>query len=343
MFRILVLVFCLVALPAHAAGQPVVLLPAALAGSLASLGLPGSPQAVVWHDANEALRLLQAGPQGSPPALAVLPARAADEAVRQGLLAPLPPEEAAASPDSLRLPSDPDANLARPWLWDATGIGYDALAASPPASLKELWMPGHAGSVALPDDAERVMEMTLLLLGYPADDADPGHIDQARQFLSGLVPRALVGASPAFAPLADGSAGIGIFNATDVARARRDAVLPRADFAAPEDGFLLRPLYVVLPKTASADAQALAQALLTPEAEVRAAAASLMAPADPAAVSLLPPELRALPPASLSPETLRLGRLALPTPDALAAYRAAWKALRALPGAKSSAVSPTLP
>lgn len=315
-------IFLFMVLPA--AGQTV-LVPQGLTGpdAVQALGLPATTRALAWRDADEALRLLRE----ARPVLAVLPARAAAEAVETGLLAPLGQESA--SPARLRLPADQEARLARPWLWTATGLGHDAYAPLPaPSSLKELWMPASAGRVALPGDPERVLPLTLLLLGWEAVEGDAAKVDQACAFLGRITRSAHVGADPSWLPLADGSAAIGIFDASDAVLADRDATLPRAAFALPADGFLLQPLYLVVPATAGAQGQALAASLLAPAAQAAAADRLGFLPVDAAALPLLPPDLAASALASQPSETLDKGRVVLPSPRAMREWRACWKGLR---------------
>jgi len=318
------LLLCLL-LPARPIlGQTTALLPRGLTApeTAAALGLPAGRRVAAWRDADEALQLLRE----TRPAVAVLPARAASEALAAGLLAPL--AQASDSPAALRLPADPEARLARPWLWSATGLGHDAYTPLPaPVSLKQLWMPAFAGRSALPDDPERVLPLTLLLLGWDAAEGDAAKVGQACAFLGRITRGARTGAAPSWLPLADGSAALGIFDADDAVLANRDAALPRAAFALPEDGFLLQPLFLAVPKDAGAEGQTLAASLLAPKVQATAADRLAVLPADPAALALLPQDLAASPLAVLPPETLGKGRLVLPSPQALAAWRACWKGL----------------
>jgi len=317
---------CLLWTVLPASGQNLaVLMPRALSGAdiPSTLGLPTAARVLPWRDPDEALRLLRE----TRPALAVLPARAASEALAAGLLAPL--AQVSESPARLRLPADAEARYARPWLWTATGIAHDAYAPLPERpSLKLLWMPPFAGKAALPDDPERVLPLTFMLLGWPADEADAKKVRQACDFLDRIVKNAQVGADPSWSPLADGSAAIGIFDASDAILADRDASLPRDAFELPADGFLLQPLYLVVPAATSGEGQPLAAALLTPEAVAKAADRLGYLPADPGVLPQLPQDIAASPLATLPPETLDKGRVVIPAKDALERWRAGWKALR---------------
>lgn len=320
----LVLAWLLAAALPVSGQTPAVLLPRALFGSdvPAALGLPAGTRVATWGDADEAMRRLRE----SKPALAALPPRAAAEAIAAGLLAPLAAGE---HPDWLRLPADPEARFARPWLWTATGIAHDAYAPLPaPASLKQLWMPAYSEKVALPADPERVLPLTLMLLGWPPEEADAKRLKQTCDFLGRITRSAQTGASPAWRPLADGSATIGIFDASDAVLVDRDAALPRTAFDLPADGFLLQPLYLVVPSADSGAGQPLAAALLTPEIQARAADRLGFLPADPAALPLLPQDLASSPLASLPSETLAKGRIVVPSQDALQRWRACWRSLR---------------
>lgn len=321
----LVLAWLLAAALPVSGQTPAVLLPRALSGSdvPAALGLPAGTRVAAWGDADEALRLLRE----SKPALAALPPRAAAEAMAAGLLTPL--ATASEHPDRLRLPADPEARFARPWLWTATGIAHDAYAPLPaPASLKQLWMPAYAEKVALPADPERVLPLTLMLLGWPPDEADAKRVKQTCDFLGRITRTAQTGFSPAWRPLADGSAAIGIFDASDAVLADRDAALPRTAFDLPGDGFLLQPLYLVVPAADSGAGQPFVAALLAPEVQAKAADRLGFLPADPAALPLLPQDLASSPLASLPPETLAKGRVVVPSQDALQRWRACWRSLR---------------
>ncbi len=99
-------------------------------------------------------------------------------------------------------------------------------------------------------------------------------------------------------------------------------------FELPADGFLLQPLFLVVPAAASGEGQPLAAALLAPEAVAKAADRLGYLPADPAALPLLPQELAASPLALLPSETLDKGRVVIPAKDTLDRWRSGWKALR---------------
>jgi len=92
--------------------------------------------------------------------------------------------------DLLNKPFDPKNDYSLPYFWGTTGIVVNKKYFNPAdvQSWSDLWKPEFKNQIMMLDDTHDVFSMGLMVLGYPASDANPQHIYQAYLKLKTLMP-----------------------------------------------------------------------------------------------------------------------------------------------------------
>lgn len=112
----------------------------------------------------------------------------------QGLLLPLDkkqlPNFKNLGKQFVNQPFDPDNSYSVPYMWGSTSIAVntDLLGKNLVNNLADLWKPELKGKLLLPNDSREVIGLGLKVLGYPINDTDPVHLEQAYNKLKELMP-----------------------------------------------------------------------------------------------------------------------------------------------------------
>jgi spermidine/putrescine transport system substrate-binding protein len=112
----------------------------------------------------------------------------------QGLLLPLDkkllPNFKNLGKQFINQPFDPDNSYSVPYMWGSTSIAVNTelLGNGTVTSLADLWKPELKGKLLLPNDSREVIGLGLKVLGYPINDANPAHLEQAYKKLKELMP-----------------------------------------------------------------------------------------------------------------------------------------------------------
>jgi len=89
---------------------------------------------------------------------------------------------------------DPDNKYSIPYIWGATGIGYNAdmIDESSVKSWGDLWDAKWEGQLMMMDDSREVFHIALSKLGYSPNTTNPAEIKEAYEELKKLMPNVLV-------------------------------------------------------------------------------------------------------------------------------------------------------
>jgi len=89
---------------------------------------------------------------------------------------------------------DPDNKYSIPYIWGATGIGYNAdmIDESEVKSWGDLWDAKWEGQLMMMDDSREVFHIALSKLGYSPNTTNPAEIKEAYEELKKLMPNVLV-------------------------------------------------------------------------------------------------------------------------------------------------------
>ncbi len=190
---------------------------------------------------------------------------------------------------------DPEGRFSLPYTYGLSGLLYNAQKIPGPVdSWRILWDERHAGRILMFDDMLECFHLAHRLLGFDMDDRDPAHLDAAlellrqqkpllRKYESNLVNEMLLSGDVDLAMNWNGSA-------VKLVRAHPQ----QFKFVVPQEGSLLFVDNLCLLKTAPNPdaAYRFLDFLLDPPHAARNMQSILYAMPIPAAVALLPPELR---------------------------------------------------
>ena len=220
----------------------------------------------------------------------------------QGLLLPLDkkqlPNLKNIGPKFTNQSFDPDNSYSLPYMWGSTSIAVntDMLGKDTVRDLADLWKPELKGRLLLPNDSREVIGIGLKVLGYPINDRDPAHLEQAYLKLKELMPsvRTFDSDSPKQALLSGEVAAGVIWNGEAfIANGENPAIA----YLYPKEGFSLWLDSFCIPKGAAniAEAHLFLDYILRPE--VAAVISQEMGYSSPNAAALehLPAEVRSNP------------------------------------------------
>ncbi|RPH42133.1 MAG: extracellular solute-binding protein [Desulfobulbaceae bacterium] len=173
----------------------------------------------------------------------------------QGLLMPLDkkqlPNLKHIGPQFINQSFDPENSYSVPYMWGSTSLAVNTelLGTDTIRNLADLWKPELKGKLLLPNDSREVMGIGLKVLGYPINDTDPVHLEQAFRKLKELIPsvRTFDSDSPKQALLSgEVAAGVVWNGEAYIANAENPAIT----YLYPKEGFSLWLDSFCLPKGA---------------------------------------------------------------------------------------------
>ncbi len=191
---------------------------------------------------------------------------------------------------------DPKNQYSLPFVWGTTGIAVNRTLYS--GSIKGyrdlLTKEDLKGKFSLLDDVREAIGAALKSQGLSLNTKNPADLEKAKQVLLAARPRVKAFTSETVAPLATGEIAVAQAYMTDALQARRKAGGSKIDFILPEEGGTLWVDNLVIPKGAVsiAEAHEFINFILEPSSLVTTATAVYVAPANTAAVSLLPVDFR---------------------------------------------------
>jgi spermidine/putrescine transport system substrate-binding protein len=205
-------------------------------------------------------------------------------------------------------PWDPDLRWGVPYLWTATGIGFNRSLNPAPRAWADLWDARLKGRLTMLDDPEDVIGASLKRLGLPFQSTDPGQLLRAKRALieQKAIVRAYLNAEVRDQFMA-GDVLVAQMWATTAVQAIDAA--PSLDFAFPLEGF---PLYaenaVILRESRRYElAHEFLNYLLRPRVAAAIADATRTATANAAGRALLPDAIRSSSALYPPPEVMRRG------------------------------------
>lgn len=96
--------------------------------------------------------------------------------------------------NNLNKPFDPNNEYSIPYIWGATGIGYNTntVKADSITAWADLWDPKYEGQLMMMDDAREFFHLGLKKLGFSANTTNPAEIKAAYEELKKIMPNVLV-------------------------------------------------------------------------------------------------------------------------------------------------------
>lgn len=97
-------------------------------------------------------------------------------------------------PNNLNKPFDPNNEYSIPYIWGATGIGYntESVKVGSIDAWGDLWDPKYKGQLLMMDDAREFFHIALKKLGFSANTTNPKEIKAAYEELKKIMPNVLL-------------------------------------------------------------------------------------------------------------------------------------------------------
>lgn len=97
-------------------------------------------------------------------------------------------------PNNLNKPFDPNNEYSIPYIWGATGIGYNTESVKSDSinAWADLWDPTYKGQLLMMDDAREFFHIALKKLGFSANTTNPEEIKAAYEELKKIMPNVLL-------------------------------------------------------------------------------------------------------------------------------------------------------
>lgn len=97
-------------------------------------------------------------------------------------------------PNNLNKPFDPNNEYSIPYIWGATGIGYNTESVKSDSinAWADLWDPKYKGQLLMMDDAREFFHIALKKLGFSANTTNPEEIKAAYEELKKIMPNVLL-------------------------------------------------------------------------------------------------------------------------------------------------------
>lgn len=235
-------------------------------------------------------------------------------------------------PNFLHPAYDPEGKYALPYLWGITGIYVNQKYFNRNAihSWADLWQQQYRHKLSLLNDPREVFSMSLISLGYSANDSNPQHIAQAYQHLVDLLPNIKLFNSDAIPSIfIDEDATIGMAWNGDIYKASQEN--SNLQFIFPKEGFVIWVDNFAIPKNAPhlANAYKFLDFILRADNSEQATLTFGYATANTAARNLLPKSIRENPVIFPPNEVMHRGQFQTDVGDnALALYAKYWELLK---------------
>lgn len=228
-------------------------------------------------------------------------------------------------------PYDPGNTFSIPYLWGSTAIGVNTARVKdqPITSWKDLWRPEFKNRVLLTDDLREVFGLGLKMNGYSVNDTDPGHIREAYELLTGLMPNIRLFASDSpKQPFLNQEVYIGMIWNGEVYMAAQE--MPEIRYVYPKEGAIFWVDSMVIPKNADNPdhAHQFIDFILRPEMARLICEEIGYASPNRTAVSMLAPELKNNRTVYPSADDLEKGEFQTDVGDALLVLEEYWEKLK---------------
>jgi spermidine/putrescine transport system substrate-binding protein len=131
---------------------------------------------------------------------------------------------------------DPGNTYSVPYMWWTTGVGYDParITGDAPTSSKALWDERWKQHISMLDDWQEVFGLTLIQLGYSANTADAGQLDEALALLKQQKPLVRTYSTDTIGTMTSGDIWIGHIWGAD--RFAIQETIPDFAYYIPEEG-----------------------------------------------------------------------------------------------------------
>ncbi|WP_419778295.1 extracellular solute-binding protein [Maridesulfovibrio sp.] len=254
---------------------------------------------------------------------------------RQGLLLPLDKSKLSnfeyLAPKFTNQSFDPENIYSIPYMWGSTSIAVNSamLDENTVTSIADLWKPELKGKLLLPNEPREVFALALKLLGYPLNETDPAHIEEAHQKLKSLIPsvRVFDSDSPKQALLA-GEVAVGVVFNGEAFIANQEN--PDIKYIYPPEGYNLWVDSLCIPKGAKniEEAHAFLDYLLRPDVATIISTEMGYSTPNAAAMKLIPEEVRNNPIVYPSKEIIERGEFQDYLGESMKLYDEYWVKLK---------------
>lgn len=190
---------------------------------------------------------------------------------KQGIIEPLDlnniPNIKNLSGDFVNKEHDPGNKYSIPYMGNTVSLAYNPdNIKTPITSFEDLWNPELKSQIVMVDDQRFILGMVLKTLGYSGNDADPAHLEEAKQKMLKLMPniKAFDSDSPK-TMMINGEVNIAFVWGAEIALAQREK--PQIKTVLPKEGLMLTFDNFVIPAGAKhkKTAEAFVNFLLEPE------------------------------------------------------------------------------
>lgn len=288
------------------------------------------------YDSNEALYAKMKLTDGAGCDVVVPSTYFISKLAREQLLLPLDkaklPNIANLDPALMDQPYDKGNAVSVPYMWGMSAIAVDTakIDAKTVTAWADLWKPAYKGQVIMLDDVRETFAVALRAIGKSGNTTDAKEIEAGYLKLAALMPniRKFDSESPKDAFL-QGDVAIGMLWNGEAYLAQQEN--PKIALVFPQEGGVLWIDSFAIPVNAKhpAEAHALINFLLTPEAGKRNSEAVGYGTANLAARRLLAPEVAGNPVAYPPADVLAKAELQVDIGDAITVYEGYWQKLKA--------------
>jgi spermidine/putrescine transport system substrate-binding protein len=205
-------------------------------------------------------------------------------------------------------PFDPTNSYSIPYFWGSTAIVVNKNYIDPKTVTKwsDLWGPRFRNQLLMLDDPHDLFSMALIVIGYPASDADPDHIQHAYLKLKQLLPNIKLFNSDAMkVDYIDEDATVGMGYSGDTYQAMQEN--PNIVYIYPKEGYVVWIDCMAIPKNAPhlQNAYKFLNFIMRPDIAAKLSKELGYASPNSAAVKLLPPQMRNNPAVYPDAQTLK--------------------------------------
>lgn len=235
------------------------------------------------------------------------------------------------SPALLHHAHDPENEYSVPYFWGTTAIAVNTHV-HPKQSIthwSDFWKPKYKDTLMILDDLREVFSMSLISLGYSANDTNEEHIRQAYYKLKQLLPNIRLFSSDAEEAIyIDEDATLGMGWSGDIYLAKQEN--PDLDYIYPQEGFVIWIDNLAIPAEAPhvKNAYLFINFILRPDISKEISLQTGYASPNLEALKLLPPSFRNNPIIYPPAEILSRGQVQTDVGDAMKVYEKYWELLK---------------